>query len=102
MLIKPNHGQECKVKISELFFPPPYTLVPLCTIIHLEKRDDSEIIAAESLVALVKVIDKREVEIKVNKVIQEVLQPQLLNEIYSQENLVANDVWVLFERSLLW
>ncbi|KAK0077866.1 hypothetical protein PV326_009740, partial [Microctonus aethiopoides] len=82
-------------KLESLVFPEDISECPLCTIINLEKRHESEIIAAESLVALVKVIE-REVERKVNKVIQEVLQLQLLNEIYSEENLVANDVYEFY------
>ncbi|KAK0178538.1 hypothetical protein PV327_007419 [Microctonus hyperodae] len=56
----------------------------------------SEIITAESLVELVKAIDEREVKTKVNKVKQEVLQLQLLNEIHSQEILVASDVYKFY------
>ncbi|KAK0074708.1 hypothetical protein PV325_007924 [Microctonus aethiopoides] len=82
-------------KLESLVFPEDISECPLCTIINLEKRHESEIIAAESLVALVKVIE-REVERKVNEVIQEVLQLQLLNEIYSEENLVANDVYEFY------
>lgn len=118
---KPSRRQlleyEKGVKISKLFTPPPYTdknpkvvplklesLVfpedmsgcPLCTMINIDKRDESEIIAAESLVALVKVNDKRDVESKVNNVIQEVIQLQLMNKIYSREYLVASDVYEFY------
>lgn len=118
---KPSRRQvleyEKGVKFSKLFAPPPYTdkdpkmvplklesLVspedmsgcPLRTMINLDKRNKSEIIAAEALVALVKVNEKRDIVTKVNQLIQEVLQLQLLNMTYSQESSIATDIYEFY------
>lgn len=80
------------LKLESLDFPGDLSGSPLCTMINIDKRNESEIIAAESLVALIKVSEQRDLKIEVSIVIQEVLQLQLLNAVYSHEILIASDI----------
>ncbi|XP_074113752.1 uncharacterized protein LOC141536872 [Cotesia typhae] len=75
-------------KLESLIFPDSLAGSPLQTMVNLEKRNKKEIIAAETLVTLVKINEKINMETKATKLVTDIVSLQSCNNIYSVDTVI--------------
>lgn len=86
------------LQITTANFPQSLADTPLCTMLKFEEKSTTEITAAESLVEIIQVTEKRTVEEKARKVVLDIFMLQSArNTIYSQEISIDKDLYAFYQ-----